>query len=63
MTAGICTHVEPAGSIENVQRAAWEQVAYLVDLADAGALDLLGEIRQAFELVDRHVGASNTMGE
>ena len=55
MALGISTHVELAGSIENVQRAAWEQVAYLVDTAEAGALDLLGEIRQAFELVDRHV--------
>ena len=31
------------------------QVAYIVDMAKADALDLLGETRQAFELVDRHV--------
>ncbi len=41
--------------IENVQSAARAQVAYMVDMAKADALDLLGETRQAFELVDRHV--------
>ena len=35
--------------------SAREQVAFLVDMAKADALDLLGETRQAFELVDRHV--------
>lgn len=35
--------------------AAMEQVAYMVDMAKSDALDLLGETRQAFELVDRHV--------
>ena len=44
-----------AGLIENVQGATREQVAYMVDMAKADALDLLGETRQAFELVDRHV--------
>ena len=44
-----------AGLIENVQGAAREQIAYLVDTTKADALDLLGEIRQALELVDRHV--------
>jgi hypothetical protein len=43
-----------AGLIENVQVAAQAQVAYLVDMAKAEALDLLGETRQAFKLVDRH---------
>ena len=47
--------IDLAGLIENVQGAAREQVAYLVDMAKADALDLLGETRQAFELVDRHV--------
>jgi len=41
--------------VDNVQGAAREQVAYLVDMAKADALDILGETRQALELVDRHV--------
>ena len=41
--------------IVNVQGAAKAQVAYLVGMAKADALDLLGETRQALELVDRHV--------
>ena len=41
-----------SGSVQEVAR---EQVAYMVDMAKAEALDLLGETRQAFELVDRHV--------
>ena len=41
--------------IENVQKAAAEQVAYMVDMAKSDAMDLLGETRQAFELVVRHV--------
>ena len=44
-----------AGLIEKVPGPAGEQVAYMVDMAKADALDLLGETRQAFELVDRHV--------
>lgn len=32
-----------------------DQVSYMVDMAKADALDVLGENRQAFELVDRHV--------
>ena len=44
-----------AGLVETVQGSAREQVAYLVDMAKADALDLLGETRQAFELVERHV--------
>ncbi len=47
--------IDLAGLIGNVQGAAREQVAYMVDKAKADALDLLGETRQAFELVDRHV--------
>ena len=47
--------IDLAGLIESVQGAAREQVAYMVDMAKADALDLLGETRQAFELVDRHV--------
>ena len=42
-------------SIESVQGAAKEQVSYLVDMAKADALDVLGENRQALELVDRYV--------
>ena len=47
--------IDLAGLIENAQGAARGQVAYMVDMAKADALDLLGETRQAFELVDRHV--------
>ena len=47
--------VDLAGLVENVRGAAREQVAYMVDMAKSDALDLLGETRQAFELVDRHV--------
>ena len=47
--------IDLAGLVETVQGSAREQVAYLVDMAKADALDLLGETRQAFELVDRHV--------
>ena len=47
--------IDLAGLIENVQGPAREQVAYMVDMAKADALDLLGEARLAFELVDRHV--------
>ena len=47
--------IDVAGLIESVQGGAKEHVAYMVDMAIADALDLLGETRQAFELVDRHV--------
>ena len=47
--------IDLVGLIENVQGAAKGQVAYLVDMAKADALDVLGETHQAFELVDRHV--------
>lgn len=46
--------IDLAGLVEAVQRVAKEQVANLVDMAKAEALDLLGETRQAFKLVDRH---------
>ncbi len=32
-----------------------DQVSYMVDMAKADALDVLGENQQAIELVDRHV--------
>jgi len=44
-----------SGLIENVDGAAKEQVAYLVDMAKADALEVVGDTRQALELVDRHV--------
>ena len=47
--------IDLAGLVETVQGSAREQGAYLVDMAKADALDLLGETRQAFELVERHV--------
>ena len=40
---------------EKIQNAAKAQVAYMVDMAKAEVLDLLGETRQAFELVDQDV--------
>ena len=47
--------IDLAGLVETLQGSAREQVAFMVDMAKADALDLLGETRQAFELVDRHV--------
>ena len=47
--------MDMAGLIENYHVAAREQVAYMVDMAKADALDLLGETRQAYELVDQYV--------
>ena len=47
--------IDLAGLIESVQGTCREQVTYMVDMAKAEALDLLGENRQALELVDRHV--------
>ena len=47
--------IDLAALIENVQRPARAQDAYMVNMAKAEALDLLGETRQALELVDRHV--------
>ncbi|MDA1129785.1 MAG: hypothetical protein O2913_13995 [Chloroflexi bacterium] len=47
--------IDLARLTENTQVAAKEQAAYLVDMAKADALDLLGEPRKALELVDRHV--------
>ena len=44
--------IDLAGLVETVQGSAREQVAFLVDMAKADALDLLGETRQAFELVE-----------
>ena len=47
--------IDLARLVERVQGSAKEQVTHLVDMAKADALDLLGERRQALELVDRHV--------
>ena len=47
--------VDLAALPNNVQGAIKEQVAYLVDMAKSDALEILGENRQALELVDRHV--------
>ena len=47
--------IDLAGLIKNLQGAVSEQVAYMVVMAKADALDLLRDTRQAFELVDRHV--------
>ena len=42
------------GLVEAVREAVSDQVAYMVDMAKAEALDMLGETRLALELVDRH---------
>ena len=47
--------IDRTGLVEAVRQAVVDQVAYLVDMAKAEALDILGETRQAVELVDRHV--------
>ena len=47
--------IDLAGLMESAQVAAKEQVAYLVDMAKADGLDVLGENHQALELLDRHV--------
>ncbi len=47
--------VDMAGLIESIQGAVKAQVAYMVDMAKSDALDVLGESRQAWELVDRYV--------
>ena len=47
--------IDPAPLIEGVEGAARKQVAYFVDMAKANALDVLGENRQALELVERYI--------
>ena len=41
--------------IGKTDASAIEQVVYLVDMAIADALELLGETQEAGELVDRHI--------
>lgn len=55
MQISIFPTIDLAGLVENVQGATKGQAAYLVDMAKADALDLLGETRRAWELVDCHV--------
>ena len=40
---------------EKTQRAATDPATYLVDMAKAEALDVMGETEKAVQLVDRHV--------
>jgi len=47
--------IDLADLAEKIEGRSTGQIAYMVDMAKADALDLLGETRQAFELVDRHV--------
>ena len=47
--------IDQTGLFEAVREAVVDQVAYMVDMAKADALDLLGETRLELELVDRHV--------
>ena len=49
--------MKPRRRTLNVWKACYlrQETAYMVDMAKADALDLLGETRQAFKLVDRHV--------
>ncbi len=55
MASGISTHVDLAGSIENVQRAATDPSTYPVDVAKVEALDMMGETEKAVQLMDRHI--------
>ena len=55
--------IDLAALTDDVQGAAKGQVAYLVDMAKADALDLIGETRQASEIVDRHVYGSHAVHE
>lgn len=41
--------------VEAVREVVVDQVAYIVDIAKADALDMLAETRQAVELADRYV--------
>ena len=47
--------IDPAALIEGVEGAALEQVAYLVDMAKANALDILGEPENAVKMLERYV--------
>ena len=47
--------MEVAELIEDVQVAAREQVAYMLDLGKPDALATLGEDKKAYALVERHV--------
>ena len=47
--------IDLAGLTEQTRNTAICQVAYLADVAEANAPDLLGETRQAFEFVDGHL--------
>ena len=47
--------MEVAELIEDVQVAAREQVAYMLDLGKPDALETLGEDKKAYALVERHV--------
>ncbi len=47
--------IDLAALIEGVEGAAREQVAYLVDMAKANALDFLGEPENAVKMVERYV--------
>ena len=46
--------IDRARLVEAAREAVMDQVAYMVDMAKADALDMLGETRLALELVDRH---------
>lgn len=52
---GIPLAIDLTVLLESVQGATREQAEYLVDMAKAEALDLLGGTRQSLELVDRYV--------
>ena len=47
--------IDLAGLTESAQVVVKDQVDYMVDMAKSDALDVLGETRQAWEMVDRHV--------
>ena len=47
--------IDLADLIGKTDASANEQVVYLVDMAKADALELLGETEKAVEMIDRHV--------
>ena len=47
--------IDQADLAEKIDGRSTGQITYLVDMAKADALELLGETRQAWSLVDRHV--------
>ncbi len=47
--------IDPSNLLGKTEGAATDEAGYLVDMAKAEALDMMGETRRAVQLVDRHV--------